>query len=191
MTGLFIGTESSDEVISADLGIYGEKGIYGFTDKGYNAIKSANNFINDVVFSGSPIEVLIRSEDRQNFPIIVEHKCLVQGAKTFMTRHDRVYYTLELVVISPINKRLNSTLLQNNAKRTDLMIPSSATVVDALNSEELREIIVNDASRVKEVADALGVTALEDGNYDPDVIRAALDALKAKEAAAAGTPTTP
>ena len=126
LTGLFIGVEGEETSFPADALLYGDNAGFGRANPEYSNVdagRSARLFMDNVVHSGSPIEILIKSRATSSLSnnefINLEYKCLIQDFRSFFTRHDRTYYSIDALVISTKNKRLNSSIL-SGAKREEI-----------------------------------------------------------------------
>jgi hypothetical protein len=102
VTGLFIGAErnnnsSSINTTTLTTKVYDSKG-------NLNAVKSAEVFDTEVTKSGRPIELHIYSKTNgTDEEIKIKYRCLVQNARYFMRRSDRVYYALDLFLMSRLS----------------------------------------------------------------------------------------
>lgn len=97
LTGLFIGAES---------GTSGGSTTSALTSNVYNAkanltaVKSSELFDKEVVKSGRLIEVHLYSKTSgTDSEIKIKYSCLIQNARYFLRRSDRVYYALDLFLL--------------------------------------------------------------------------------------------
>lgn len=94
--GLMVGNESFDED-SEDQSI---NDIYSKSSQ-MNAYKAALEFDGEIVQKGYACGLTIASggDGSNDETLVIRHNCLVQNFRYFITRSDRVWYSLELVVL--------------------------------------------------------------------------------------------
>lgn len=98
LTGLFIGAEIDNETGASTTAL--TNNVYN-TKASLNAVDSAELFDSEVVKSGRPIEIHLYSKtNTSDKEIKIKYKCIVQNARYFLRRSDRVYYALDLYLMS-------------------------------------------------------------------------------------------
>lgn len=218
LTGLFIGMEGFEDSVSPESILYnspfGASGIVdndpntpvsGLPTSGrsvdltrVNAITSAKSFMQDVVFSGSPVEISIISPQGRNEPLIsLKYKVLIQGFRTFITRLDRVYYAIDALVVDTPVRRLKSSILENDGLRplttdevSDLSVstkPDGSRLPNAQELADLRLKVANNQLTLQQAALALGVTKSDSEVLSPAELQQVQGILDADPV----QPTTP
>ena len=191
MTGLFIGAEG-DDLVSPEDALYGAMGPVGFStyqpnpinplaNKQYNAVKTANSFFESVVLSGSPVEIFVRSQDIKNTAIVIENKVLIQDFRILSARHDRVYYSINAVVIDTPTQRLRSSILLNGGTRPEeISNPEKPTAETTETVETTEEGETNSIPMSELVKEAIEYGIVEDGIsvLTPDQIGAVIERLE-------------
>jgi hypothetical protein len=103
IVGLFIGMEG--EIASPpDPVVYGR---FGDTFAYASALVKAQQFDREAVQSGREVDLFIYAESSgANDGMLIQYKCILQNFRYFVVRSDRVYYSIDAIVLDYRQQRL-------------------------------------------------------------------------------------
>jgi hypothetical protein len=107
VVGLFIGTEG-EVAGSPDPVVYGR---FADTIAYTSALSKAQQFDQQVVQSGREVGLYIYAESTgANDGMLLQYKCIIQNFRFFVVRSDRVYYSMDAIVLDYRTQRLPLSL---------------------------------------------------------------------------------
>jgi hypothetical protein len=147
LVGLLVGLET----YNIPYGVGGDLNAYN-PNVSLNAYQTARLFETEVVQLGKQVDMVIySSQSMSDAPLLIRYKGIIQSFRYFIARSDRVYYSLELVILDS-KHHTNS--------RIDELITEEALIED-----ELRALISEeggDSERTVDVGDINNALAEEE-----------------------------